>query len=78
MTHNSEEKFGTLIRLVEKCIICNNDQVMAEKRRINSSFLGWHRGIMLLIASHTDAHSALEKREVQFLGENSISRLKRS
>lgn len=33
---------------------------------------------MLLIASHTDAHSALEKREVQFLGENSISRLKRS
>lgn len=74
MTHNSEEIFGTLIRLVEKCIICNNDQAMAENEESIAHF--W--GILLLIASHTDAHSALEKREVQFLGENSISRLKRS
>lgn len=72
MTHNSEEKFGTLIRLVEKCIICNNDQAMAENEESIAHFLDGTGGY------HTDAHSALEKREVQFLGENSISRLKRS
>lgn len=48
------------------------------KRWPKTKFLGWHRGILLLIASHTDAHSALGKREVEFLGENNISRFKRS
>lgn len=39
MTHNSEETFGTLIRLVEKCIICNNDQAMAENEESIAHFL---------------------------------------
>lgn len=49
MTHNSEEKFGTLIRLVEKCIICNNDQAMAENEESIARFLDGTGGYCSLL-----------------------------
>lgn len=78
MTHNHEEKFETLIRVLEKLIICSNDQAMAENEESIAHFLDGTGEYCssLLVTQMPIRH--WENGKLNSLGENNISRFKRS